>query len=169
MTDCVKYLVVGLALAGDGMGPILVSLDSPHVLENGRPQIDRLGTSNLAPLVVGGQINPQLAANNVRVIKDTHGRTSHLSAADVDALEAYLVSLSLSRPLTSSSGSGSSTADAGSVTGGRDLFAGSPYADFLVREADGGAHFWLARLESFGDFLRADPALLASASHATGD
>jgi hypothetical protein len=27
------------------------------------------------------------------VIKDTHGRTSHLSAADIQALAAYLMSL----------------------------------------------------------------------------
>ncbi|HZB47012.1 MAG TPA: YncE family protein, partial [Pyrinomonadaceae bacterium] len=86
----------GGGLAGDGMGPIMVSLDSPHVVENGRAQIDRLGTSNLAPLLAGGQINPQLAASNVRVIKDTHGKTSHLSSADIDALEAYLMSLSMS-------------------------------------------------------------------------
>ena len=48
---------------------------------NGKPLIDQLGTSNLAPLVGGGQINPALAANNIRVIKETHGKTSHLSAA----------------------------------------------------------------------------------------
>jgi mono/diheme cytochrome c family protein len=94
------------ALAGDGFGQIMVSLDSPFVQEGGKPQIDRLGTSNLAPLVAGGQINPALAANNVRVIKDTHGKTSQLSAEDLDALEAYLKSLSMSRPLDSNSGSG---------------------------------------------------------------
>jgi hypothetical protein len=55
--------------------------------------IDQLGTSNLAPLIVGGQINPALATNNVQVIKDTHGKTSHLSNADVNALIAYLKSL----------------------------------------------------------------------------
>ena len=82
------------ALAGDGMGPIYVSLDSPFVIEGGKPQIDRLGTSNVAPLVVGGQINPALLGNNVRVIKDTHGQTSHLSAADFEALEMYMRSLS---------------------------------------------------------------------------
>jgi len=49
--------------------------------------IDRLGSDNLAQLIVGGQINPALAANNVRVIKDTHGKTSQLTADD---LEAYL-------------------------------------------------------------------------------
>jgi DNA-binding beta-propeller fold protein YncE len=80
--------------AGDGMGPIYVSLDSPFVNgSNGRPLIDRLGSDNLALLIVGGQINPALAANNVRVIKDTHGKTSHLSAADVEALILYLLSL----------------------------------------------------------------------------
>jgi hypothetical protein len=55
--------------------------------------IDQLGTSNLARLVVDGQLNPALAANNVAVIKDSHGRTSHLSAADVNALVMYLKSL----------------------------------------------------------------------------
>jgi DNA-binding beta-propeller fold protein YncE len=79
-------------LAGDGMGPIYVSLDSPFIQENGKPQIDRLGTSNVAPLLANGQINPQLAANNIQVIKDTHGKTSHLSAGDLDALIAYLLS-----------------------------------------------------------------------------
>jgi DNA-binding beta-propeller fold protein YncE len=80
--------------AGDGMGPIYVSLDSPFVNgPNGRPLIDRLGSDNLAPLVVGGQINPALAANNVRVIKDTHGKTSQLSASDLEALILYLLSL----------------------------------------------------------------------------
>ncbi|HKY03501.1 MAG TPA: hypothetical protein VJQ56_01360, partial [Blastocatellia bacterium] len=81
-------------LGGDGRGPICVSLDSPFVkTADGKPQIDRLGTSNLAPLVVGGQINPQLAANNVRVLKGTHGKTAHLTAADVEALVLYLKSL----------------------------------------------------------------------------
>jgi hypothetical protein len=47
----------------------------------------------LAPLIVGGQINPALAANNVKVIKDTHGKTSHLSATDLEALILYLLSL----------------------------------------------------------------------------
>src|SRR5215216_2775215 len=80
--------------AGDGMGPVYVSLDSPFVNgPNGRPLIDRLGSDNLAPLIVGGQINPALAANNIRVIKDTHGKTSHLSASDLEALILYLFSL----------------------------------------------------------------------------
>ena len=80
--------------AGDGMGPIYVSLDSPFINgANGRPLIDRLGSDNLAPLIAGGQINPALAANNVRVIKDTHGKTSHLSAQDIEALILYLLSL----------------------------------------------------------------------------
>ena len=70
------------ALAGDGMGAIQVSLDSPTLkLADGTFQIDRLGTSNLAPLIVGGQINPALATNHIQVIKDTHGKTSHLSAS----------------------------------------------------------------------------------------
>ena len=80
--------------AGDGMGPIFVSLDSPFVNgPNGRPLIDRLGSDNLAALIVGGQINPALAANNVRVIKDTHGKTSQLSSSDLEALILYLLSL----------------------------------------------------------------------------
>ncbi|HEX8068599.1 MAG TPA: YncE family protein [Pyrinomonadaceae bacterium] len=101
-------------LAGDGMGPIYVSLDSPFVIENNKPQIDRLGTSNVAPLVVNGEINPALAANNVRVIKDTHGQTSHLSAADFDALEAYMRSLSSKIKADGSSNSGSTTSTSGS-------------------------------------------------------
>ncbi|MGA9994053.1 MAG: Calx-beta domain-containing protein [Pyrinomonadaceae bacterium] len=88
--------------AGDGKGPIYVSLDSPFVIENGKPQIDRLGTSNLAPLVVGGQINPALAASNVQVIKETHGKTSHLSASDFEALTMYLRSLASAKKSSSS-------------------------------------------------------------------
>lgn len=81
-------------LAGDGKGPIYVSLDSPLAkMPDGSLQIDRLGTSSLAPLIAGGQINPALATNKIRVIKDTHGKTSHLSAADIDALALYLMSL----------------------------------------------------------------------------
>ena len=81
-------------LAGDGKGPVLVSLDSPFTKQpDGGFEIDRLGTSNLASLVVNGQINPALAANHIQVIKDTHGKTSQLSAADIDALVAYLKSL----------------------------------------------------------------------------
>jgi hypothetical protein len=59
----------------------------------GRLEVDQLGTANVAPLIVGGQINPVLAARGVRVITDTHGRTSHLSAADIEALSLYLLSL----------------------------------------------------------------------------
>ncbi|MEO7723365.1 MAG: YncE family protein, partial [Chthoniobacterales bacterium] len=82
------------ALAGDGKGPILVSLDSPFVKEaDGSFEIDRLGTSDVIPLTVGGQINPALAANNIQVIKDSHGKTSQLSATDLEALIAYLKSL----------------------------------------------------------------------------
>ena len=93
-------------LGGDGKGPLCVSLDSPFVAlagnnpaydraayPEGRLQIDRLGTSNVAPLVTGGRINPLLAARGIRVIVDTHGRTSQLSAADIDALSLYLRSL----------------------------------------------------------------------------
>ncbi len=54
-------------------------------------------SDNLAPLIVvnGGarQINPALAANNIAVIKDTHGKTSQLSAGDIEALSKYLMSL----------------------------------------------------------------------------
>lgn len=79
---------------GDGMGPISVSLDSPFVTQpDGSLQIDRLGTSNLAPLIVNGQINPALSANHIAVIKNTHGKTSQLAAADIEAIAAYLLSL----------------------------------------------------------------------------
>ena len=93
-------------LAGDAKGPIYVSLDSPFIIvappgvayPEGRLQVDRLGTSNLAPLVTltaGGQrqINPDLAANHIAVLKDTHGKTSQLSAGDIEALSLYLRSL----------------------------------------------------------------------------
>jgi DNA-binding beta-propeller fold protein YncE len=84
--------------ASDGNGPLYVSLDSPTTkLSNGTLQIDQVGTSNLAPLVVTvngqRQINPALAQNNITVIKDTHGKTSNLSANDIDALIMYLKSL----------------------------------------------------------------------------
>ena len=63
----------------------------------GRLQIDRLGSDNLAPLIVVNgdvrQINPALGANNIAVIKDTHGKTSHLTKDDVEALSMYLKSL----------------------------------------------------------------------------
>lgn len=86
------------ALGGDGKGPLYVSLDSPFVTQpDGSPQIDRLGSSNVAPLIVTvngqRQLNPDLAANHIQVIKDTHGKTSHLSASDLDALTLYLLSL----------------------------------------------------------------------------
>jgi DNA-binding beta-propeller fold protein YncE len=91
-------------LAGDGLGPLYVSLDRPvrisapdNAYPEGRLEVDRLGTGNVAPLVVvtngQRQINPALASNNIRVIKDTHGSTSHLSAQDIEALSAYLRSL----------------------------------------------------------------------------
>jgi DNA-binding beta-propeller fold protein YncE len=91
--------------AGDGKGPVYVSLDTPGVTVSppdqaypeGRLLIDRLGSDNLAPLIVinGGQrqINPVLAANNIAVIRDTHGRTSQLLASDIEALSMYLRSL----------------------------------------------------------------------------
>jgi DNA-binding beta-propeller fold protein YncE len=88
------------SLAGDAKGPIYVSLDPPTRISSpdaaypdGRLMLDRLGSDNLAPLVSGGQINPALAAQGIRVIKDTHGKTSHLSASDVDAVAMYLKSL----------------------------------------------------------------------------
>ena len=82
------------ALAGDAKGEVLVSLDSPFVtLPDGTAQIDRLGTNNLTPLLKSGQINPALATNNIQVIKDTHGKTSQLSAGDIEALVLYLKSL----------------------------------------------------------------------------
>jgi hypothetical protein len=59
----------------------------------GRLQVDRLGSNNLAPLLVGGQINPALAANRIAVLKDTHGKTSQLGADDIEALSLYLLSL----------------------------------------------------------------------------
>jgi hypothetical protein len=93
-------------LAGDGKGPLCVSLDSPHVVvdpkseaypDGGRLLIDRLGTNNVAPLIIVDNlgvraINPALAPK-IAVIKDTHGKTSHLTEADIDAIEAYLRSL----------------------------------------------------------------------------
>ncbi|MBV8860210.1 MAG: beta-propeller fold lactonase family protein [Acidobacteria bacterium] len=128
------------ALAGDGFGQIMVSLDSPTAVENGRAQIDKLGTSNLAPLVSGGQINPQLAAAGVRVIKDTHGKTSQLSSDELDALEAYLMSLSLSRPLNSSSGGSGDTGAATNVT--KALFA---LTDVRVDEGAGSCEVEVVR------------------------
>ncbi|HEX8685192.1 MAG TPA: DUF4214 domain-containing protein, partial [Pyrinomonadaceae bacterium] len=145
------------ALAGDGFGPVMVSLDSPFVIENGKPQIDRLGTSNLAPLTVGGQINPQLAGSGVRVIKDTHGKTSHLSAEEVDALEAYLVSLSLSRPLNSGGGGGP-TPTPTPTTVARTQFAAT---DVRVGEGDGSCAVEVVRTgdvarEASVDYLTTD-------------
>ena len=149
------------ALAGDGFGQILVSLDSPFVQEGGKPQLDRLGTSNLAPVVVNGQINPALAANNVRVIKDTHGKTSQLSAADVDALEAYLKSLSMSRRLDSGSGSGTSGATVTAETsdgGGAGVSegAGVAKAEFALTDvrADEGAGSVSVEVARTGDTTR---------------
>ena len=93
-------------LAGDGKGPLFVSLDPPtpvtpaqtEAYPEGRLLVDRLGTDNLAPLITltatgARQINPALLQSGVRVIKDTHGKTSHLTAADIQALSAYLMSL----------------------------------------------------------------------------
>ena len=90
--------------AGDANGPIYVSLDPPTQVSppdkaypEGRLMIDRLGSDNLAPLIVNGQINPALAANNIAVIKDTHGKTSQLSASDIEAISMYLKSLEKAR------------------------------------------------------------------------
>jgi hypothetical protein len=90
----------GGGFAGDAKGPIYVSLDPPSRIASpdaaypdGRLTVDRLGSDNLAPLVSGGQINPALAAAHIQVIRDTHGKTSHLSASDIDALTMYLLSL----------------------------------------------------------------------------
>ena len=93
----------GGGFAGDAKGPIFVSLDLPDrdpvfgpnfaAYPEGRLLVDRLGTANLAPLMVGGNINPALAPRGVSVIKDTHGKTSHLSGPDVEALTLYLLSL----------------------------------------------------------------------------
>jgi DNA-binding beta-propeller fold protein YncE len=93
-------------LAGDGKGPLCVSLDSPFVRQagsdpaydaaaypEGRLQLDQLGTAKVAPLIVAGRINPALAGQGIRVIADTHGKTSHLSAQDIEALSMYLKSL----------------------------------------------------------------------------
>ena len=92
------------ALGGDGRGPILVSLDAPTRIAppstaypDGRLQVDQLGTTNLAPVIVVNngvrQINPALATNHIQVIKDTHGKTSQLSQADLDALILYVTSI----------------------------------------------------------------------------
>jgi len=94
-----------------GKRPICVSLDRRVPRAGSEPaydaaayperqlERDRLGTSNVAPIVVAGRINPALATNNIRVIADTHGRTSHLSAAQVEALGMYLKSLQKLRGL----------------------------------------------------------------------
>jgi hypothetical protein len=92
------------SLGGDGRGPVLVSLDAPTQIAqpdvaypDGRLLVDQLGTGNLAPLIVINngqrQINPALATSHVQVIKDTHGKTSQLSQADLDALIAYVTSV----------------------------------------------------------------------------
>ena len=93
-------------LGGDGKGPLCVSLDSPFIRKagsdpvydaaaypEGRLEIDQLGTRNVAPLIVNRRINPALAASHIRVIGDTHGKTSQLSVSDIEAISAYLRSL----------------------------------------------------------------------------
>jgi hypothetical protein len=88
------------AFAGDGKGPIYVSIDPPTLVAppgaaypEGRLTLDRLGSDQLLPLISGGQVNGQLATRGVRVIKDTHGKTSQLSDSDIEALTMYLRSL----------------------------------------------------------------------------
>ena len=109
----------------------MVSLDSPTAKDaNGKPLIDQLGTSNVAPLIVGGQINPALAANNIQVIKDTHGKTSHLSAADFEALTLYLRSLD---PVAGSS------ASASAPSGGNATSTVAPVAEASVSSPRSGA------------------------------
>jgi DNA-binding beta-propeller fold protein YncE len=92
------------ALGGDGKGAILVSLDAPTQVAapntaypDGRLLVDQLGTTNLAPIIVVNngqrQINPALATSHIQVIKDTHGKTSQLSQADLDALILYVMSI----------------------------------------------------------------------------
>jgi len=90
----------GGGFAGDAKGPIYVSLDAATPVTgpdaaypDGRLLVDRIGSDQLAPLTSGGQINPALTAAKINVIKDTHGKTSHLSAADIDSLTMYLLSL----------------------------------------------------------------------------
>jgi DNA-binding beta-propeller fold protein YncE len=90
----------GGGFAGDGKGPLYVSLDRPTQVSSpdaaypeGRLLVDRLGSDNLAPLIANGGINPALNSAGVRVLKETHGKVSHLSASDVDALAMYLRSL----------------------------------------------------------------------------
>ena len=93
-------------LAGDGLGPLYVSLDPPTQIAapdaaypEGRLLVDRLGTNNVAPLIVSDEttrartINPALAANHIDVVKDTHGKTSHLTEDELNALIRYLLSL----------------------------------------------------------------------------
>jgi mono/diheme cytochrome c family protein len=136
------------ALAGDGKGPIYVSLDSPFVTQpDGTLQIDRLGTNNVAPLLSNGQINPVLAANNIQVIKDTHGKTSHLSANDIDALVAYLKSLD--RPNNGATNVGS---DGGPrITKAVSRKPHGPYGDYDV------------------DLLSSDEGIECRAGGSTGD
>lgn len=156
-------------LAGDGQGPLMVSLDSPIAMDaNGKPLIDQLGTSNLAPLVVGNQINPALAANNIQVIKDTHGKTSHLSASDFDALTHYLQSLepinngpvlpgSTPTPMPNSSPTPSPTASPVAASSAVQFSTGS----FSVNEGAGSISISVTR--------NGDLSAPASVEFATGD
>jgi hypothetical protein len=78
------------------LDPRTLACDSPDGRAEypaGRLATDQLGTSNLAPLVVGAQINTALASNHIRLIKDTRGRRSQLSSADIAALRLCRVSL----------------------------------------------------------------------------
>lgn len=44
-------------------------------------------------MIVNGQVNPALSANRIAVIQNTHGKTSQLTAADIEAIAANLRSL----------------------------------------------------------------------------
>jgi hypothetical protein len=71
-----------------------VQVSSPDAAyPEGRLLVDRLGSDNLAPIIANGGINPALNSAGVRVLKETHGKVSHLSASDIDAIALYLRSL----------------------------------------------------------------------------
>jgi hypothetical protein len=101
----IAVAVASGSLGGDGRGPILVSLNAPTQVSGAstaypadRLLVDQLSTTNLVPVIVldgsgQRQINPALATSHVQVIKDTHGKTSQLSQADLDVLILYVTSL----------------------------------------------------------------------------
>jgi len=82
---------VSCASCRTAVTPTLAVRSRPH--RGVRRALQRAEERPVAPLVVGGQINPALADNHIRVIPDTHGKTSHLNAAQVEALSTYLKSL----------------------------------------------------------------------------